>query len=132
MEKDEVWKDIGEFKNRYWVSNKGRIKNIKGDIIKQGISNKGYLRVKLYHPRQKGLRRVTYNRAVHRLVAIAFIKNPFEKRTVNHKDGNKLNNNVENLEWMTSSEQMKHCCKVLGYKPHLNFKRPTNGQFLKK
>lgn len=54
---------------------------------------------------------------VHRLVALAFIPNPEGKQTVNHKDGDKINNTLENLEWATYSENGKHSYSVLGRKP---------------
>lgn len=59
-----------------------------------------------------------YNRTVHSLLATTFIPNPENKRTVNHKDGNKLNNSLSNLEWNTDSENMKHA-----YDHHLNHQR---------
>lgn len=68
---------------------------------------KGYLRVRL------SLKNVQKNIFVHRLVAICFIENPLNKPCVNHKDGNKLNNNVSNLEWVSYSENERHSYDVL-------------------
>lgn len=70
--------------------------------IKRPLSRKGYEVVMLYG---KGKRRLY---PIHRLVAEHFIPNPENKSQVNHIDGNKLNNNVKNLEWVTASENVKH------------------------
>jgi len=104
----EVWKTIKDFKN-YEVSNYGNIRSnhySKVRILKQENA-KGYLRVSLSKDN------IVYRFQVHRLVAIHFILNIQEKPCVNHIDGNKLNNNVSNLEWCTYSENEKHSYKVL-------------------
>ncbi len=84
------------------IRKNGRIDNRKGKILKPGIDKYGYLRIIITN---KGKRK---EYLVHRLVAMAFIPNPDNKPTVNHKDGNKQNNNVENLEWATHKEQKQH------------------------
>lgn len=100
----EEWRDIPGYEGIYQVSNLGRVRSldrkvhhwkggfslIKGRILTPNKQNtKGYYRVKLDNK----------YRAVHRLVAMAFIPNPDNLPQVNHKDENKLNNNVNNLEW---------------------------------
>jgi hypothetical protein len=111
----EVWKDVVGSEGKYQVSSFGQVRSLdrmrasrggslaplKGRIMKQKIGKTLYPSVHLRggdveHPH------------VHRLVAIAFMGNPDSKPTVNHKDGNKQNNNVSNLEWSTQSEQMLH------------------------
>lgn len=74
------------------------------------VSAKGYLRVRLYNERG------AFYKSVHRLVADAFIPNPNNKPQINHKDGNKLNNNILNLEWVSNSENQLHRRYVLGQK----------------
>ena len=89
--------------SKYAVSNKGHIMNIRsGKIIKTTVNSSGYESVQLseYGKRKRFL--------IHRLIAFVFILNPELKPYVNHKDGNKLNNTVENLEWCTAKENEKH------------------------
>lgn len=110
---EEIWKDIPNYDGLYQASNLGRIKSIERmrfdnhnlleeKILKPAIQENGYCRIGL----QKNNKRKSYQ--VHRLVALTFIPNLENKRTVNHIDGNKLNNNVNNLEWATDSENLKH------------------------
>lgn len=116
----EIWKDIEEFKGLYQVSNLGRVKSIdrttiyntgatritKGKILSIGKNKLGYSQVSLSkHDKQ-------HSRRVHRLVAEAFILNPDKKTQVNHINGNKDNNKVENLEWCTKSENELHAYKT--------------------
>lgn len=107
----EIWKDIPNFEGLYQVSNLGNVKTLDkyvnsgiknnskvkriGKILKQ-YNKGGYLQVSL----RKNYKR--YYFGIHRLVAMAFIPNPNNYPQVNHKDENKLNNCVENLEWCTA------------------------------
>lgn len=106
---NEVWKDVAGYEGLYEVSTNGRVRR-NGHIRKTRVDYRGYEAISLYKC-SKGR-----NFKIHRLVASAFIENPENKRTVNHKDGNKLNNNVENLEWATHSENLIHASKI-GLRP---------------
>ena len=107
---NEIWKDCVGYEGKYQVSNLGNVRSIS--------NNKGTYQERLLSQRQTTtsnylyvnftVKDVTTHHSVHRLVAKAFIANPSNKATVNHIDGNKLNNNVCNLEWNTYSENLKH------------------------
>jgi len=92
----EVWKDI--LNTNYQVSNEGRVKNKKKNTILKNDNYTGYSRVRINDKHE----------AVHRLVAKYFVSGYEENKIVNHKDGNKLNNNVNNLEWVTMQENISH------------------------
>jgi hypothetical protein len=114
---EEIWKHIPGYEE-YKVNQSGKIMTIsrtvdsvkgyqmklKSRVIAQFINKDGY--------KTANVRRRTF--LVSRAVALAFIPNPENKRTVNHKDGDKLNNHVSNLEWMTDSENNLHSFRELG------------------
>lgn len=105
----EIWKKINDY--NYEVSSLGRIRNIKTNRILKNIKTvHGYEEVSL----RKDNKAKIYK--VHRLVAIAFIDNPENKAEVNHIDGKKNNNSLENLEWVTRNENQIHSYKVLNNK----------------
>ena len=105
--KEEIWRPIEGYEGLYEVSSYGRVKSLeKSYIRKNGIidhkserilipikDKDGYLQVKLYKDKKQ------YTRKLHRLVAEAFLDNPYNKPEVNHKDEDKTNNRVDNLEW---------------------------------
>lgn len=117
----ECWKDIKGYE-KYQISNFGRVRR-KAKIVKVGIKNvkkafkeeqllkplkftKGYLGIKLYN--NSGAK----NYKIHRLVAEAFIPNPDNLEQVNHIDGDKTNNKVNNLEWCSCQENMEHSYRI--------------------
>ena len=104
----ETWKSVPEFEN-YEVSSAGDIRrsDTKKAMAKQPL-NSGYLGCTLH---QNGKR---WSTTVHRVVAIAFIGCPVNDQQINHKDGNKLNNRVDNLEWVSCSENHRHMRDVIG------------------
>ena len=115
----EIWKDIPDYIGIYQVSNLGQVKSLdrtintnnitkkcKGKILSNWINSKGYASVVLW----KNARQKTFK--AHRLVCLMFLENPLDKEQVNHKDGDKLNNCIDNLEWCTNLENMRHAYKT--------------------
>ena len=99
----EIWKDVKGYEGLYVVSNHGRVKNfVTKKLLSPQDNGVGYLRVELWKDK---VGKKTY---IHRIVAEAFLPKQNGKTEVNHKDSNPQNNTVENLEWVSSSENTKH------------------------
>lgn len=121
---NEEWRDVCGYEGRYEVSNLGRVRSLArlvnrqnwtsfqlpGRILRPRSTRKGYLIVALCRESKQK------NFTVHRLVAKAFIPNPSDLPEVNHRNGDKTDNRVENLEWVTAAENVKHSITALGHK----------------
>ena len=133
---EEIWKEVPRYNGAYLISNFGNMKSMKRYVERKGtmclvkprllskvVGHSGYIEYQ-----------ITYNKKhrsekAHRLVAEAFIPNPGNKPFVNHKDGNKQNNYVENLEWCSGRENVLHayhhrlckrCKRVAQYDLNMN------------
>jgi hypothetical protein len=104
MKKEKIWKSVNGYDGEYLISNDGEVKSFKQNKVKivAQANYKGYKKITLC----KNNKTTTF--FVHRLVAMHFIHNPLNKPTVNHIDGNKQNNHVDNLEWATQKENVMH------------------------
>lgn len=114
------WRDVVGYEGYYQVSNHGHVRSLTrmiqcgdrqafqkgGRLLKLDTTKVGYHRVEL------AMGAKAKKHGVHRLVAMAFIPNPDNKPQVNHKDGNKINNSVNNLEWVTTVENIRHAFSI--------------------
>lgn len=103
---NEIWKDIIGYEWLYQVSSIGNVKSLNYNKTRKIVVLKNCLR--LGYPVITLCNNWHITHTIHRLVAIAFIPNPENKPQVNHIDWNKLNNNLENLEWVTCKENLQH------------------------
>lgn len=130
----EIWKDIPETNGNYQVSNLGNVKSrhnkythkidLEYHFLNPYTTKKGYLTVKIKEHKT--------SRVIHRLVAEAFIPNPNNYPQVNHIDGNKTNNRVENLEWCDNQYNTKHAFRIGLFENKLNSIRKPIIQYDKK
>jgi hypothetical protein len=101
----EVWKAIPGYEGRYEVSDQGRVLSNRTNLfLKPNTMNHGYVCVHLY----SGGKQTRVVKTIHQLVALAFVPNPHNCREVNHKNFLRRDNRVENLEWVTRSENVRH------------------------
>lgn len=112
----EIWKQVVGYEGLYEISNEGRVRRIATDNyhwgntpIEQRILKPRFAEYKTVHLSKHGVVKTV---KIARLVAHAFISNPFDKPQVNHKDGDKYNDTVDNLEWCTRSENSQHALKM--------------------
>lgn len=120
---NEVWKPLKN--TTYFVSSKGRIKNKNGKILKPFKDKNGYNEYKLY------VNKKSIHRKEHRLVAQLFLNNYSEDLEVNHKNGIKDDNCVNNLEMVTKSENIRHSDYVLGNRIKKVYQYDLNGNLIK-
>ena len=112
MEELKGFKPVRGYEGLYLVSKNGEVYSTRTQkFLKPSLNESGYLTVEFW----KNYKRK--REKVHRVVAMEFVDNPFSNKEVNHIDGNKKNNNAENLEWCTRSENIKHAYKMGLKKP---------------
>jgi mRNA-degrading endonuclease HigB of HigAB toxin-antitoxin module len=124
----ELWKPLKDFENYYEVSSQGRIKRLRSKILSTKALSSGYPCFSIC------INGTQITQRVHVSVAKTFLNDFYQEGfVVNHKDGNKLNNNVENLEWISVYENNKHSIDtgLKGYKAIAILQFDTEGNFIK-
>jgi len=115
----ECWWDIEGYGGKYQISTEGRVRSfanngkklsLEGRILKTSLTDRGYVRVTLRKDKKASYFKV------HRLVARAFLENPFNYVEINHIDGDKTNNHIDNIEWCSRSHNLLHAYRT-GLKP---------------
>ena len=126
----EIWKDVPGYEGEYKVSSLGRIKSLKGQGKRKTYLNGhktklGYVLIALLKDGEKK------QRFLHRIVADAFLDEDSLRKEINHKNGNRADNRLSNLERCTRSENMKHSYRVLGRKPPMQGRSGVNSKQVK-
>ncbi len=103
---------IANYEKKYLLSKFGEVINLANNIpLKPIVNSNGYLKVSLANGDG-----TSFQCSIHKLVALHYLPNPYGYSQINHKDGNKLNNDVDNLEWCSSKENIQHAFKI-GLRP---------------
>lgn len=132
----EIWKDIKGYEGLYQISNFGRVKSLARYVVNNKNGGKRLMEETLLHPSDNGngykiigLRKskVRKNHYIHRLVAEHFLRNPNNKKYVNHLDYNRANNAVTNLEWCTQKENIGYSIERMK-KPKTKCKQTNTGE----
>jgi hypothetical protein len=124
MNQEEIWKAVAGYEGHYEVSNLGRVKSLARKVISRNrncSSMECCLQERMLSPSKGQYFVVTLmkegrgkNTYLHRIIAKAFIPNPFNLPMVNHIDGDKLNNSLDNLEWCTDNYNRRHAIRLNG------------------
>ena len=115
----EIWKDIKDYEGLYQVSSNGIIKSLprtiikrngqhqkrQGKILSPSLDRYGYPKVVLHK------NNIKKNESIHKLVGVSFLNKKETQNQINHLDGNKLNNNIKNLEWVSAKDNTQHAIK---------------------
>lgn len=131
---EEIWKDIEGYVGFYQISNLGNVKSLERIVIRNGIAQKRKERIMSkrknddgYYIAKLNLNKISKSISIHRLVAQAFIPNPLNLPEVNHKDCNRTNNCVNNLEWCTHTDNIQHSAKLGRYPKRFGSENPNYG-----